>query len=583
VRVLLVIAAIVCIAADAVAQGDPAGAGIDLAIVVDRSGSMTGSGRPEADLLLRLALELLARNAEALRLNHRFGVMTFGSAARVDVPLTPLLEGGAARLRRTLGPLTFMRNLGNTDVLCALLAARQLFRALSPDPFRRHVLLLITDGVPYVPRANAAAYARELRRFLATSGADDPILEVLLLPARSARDEQLWREVSRDRLHFLEDDAYLSLYRVVSGIVGTRSLEMSGSGGDTLVIPPYLDTVVFDVFRGRPPGEIAIFAPDALRPLDTGAEGVAEVRTGELLSTVVVRRPAPGRWTFRKSRPDSRVRLFSQQFFPRGLLVHPEGPALRQYDRVAVAYRVTDAGGAPLRDLPGYPLQLELTLSAPNGRRRRLGMLRDATRGDGVFRTIDETECDVAGIYWTEVEVRTRDADDRPVNVFCDRWSGFRVAPATRIDCRVTSSGSSSFFSAPRFLWDASLAIRLNCFDGQERPADLQALSRGSPARLFRPSLWRDGRASAATLDLHYLGRGVFDGWLHGFGGAGTYRLQLAVDQTHLAPTYNIRFLPASTIALRRSGWIDRAMFVAAILAAIPLLLLSVRRPARSS
>ena len=557
---------------EAFAQGDPAGAGLDLVVAVDRSGSMTGRGRPSPDVFVRLALELVARDAEGGHIDHRFGAITFGSAPRVDVPLTPVTNGGAMRLRHRLDSISLAQNLGNTDVVRALTAVRQLFRAFPAGASRRRVLLLITDGVPYVPRADAGAYAREIRRF-APASAEDPSIEVLLLPARSARDEQLWRDLSHGHVHMLGNDAYVSLYRAVSGVVGTRTVEAGGDGGDTIVVPPYLDTIVFDVFRGRPPGKISIFAPDALRPLTAGAEGVGEARTGELLSTVVVRRPAPGRWTFKKSRPEARVKVFSQQFFPRGTLVQPADAALRQYDRVAVAYRVTDTAGAPIRELPGYPLHLELMLIAPNGERRRVAMQRDPLLGAGVFRAIEESECDTAGRYWTEIDVRTRDADERLISVFYDRWSGFRVAPAARIDCRVTSSES---------LLNASLAMRLNCIDTQARPVDLQALARGSPAGLFRPLLSRDGRPTAAQLDLEYLGRGAFRGWLDGFSGPGLYSLRLAVDRAQLAPTHNIRVIPAAALAFRRNGWIERTMLFA-VIASISFLLLAFRRATRRS
>ena len=431
-HVSVVLAAMVCAAAQAlaqdIAQADPAGPGIDLVVVADRSGSMLWSGRPSADRLVRLALDLVARNAEATGVDHRFGVVSFGSAARADLAPMPLLNGGAARALRTLEGVAYTRSLGNTDILGALAEARRLLDALPANAARRRAILLITDGVAYVPGTPAVAYARELRRY-AIESLRGVALEIFLLPPPSAsRDERLLREMSHGQVHAFSGDAYMSLYRVVSGIVGTRTIEVSGRSGDTLVVPPYLDTIVFDVFRGHPPGEVAIFAPDALRPIDP--EKAGEVRTGELLSTVVVRRPAPGRWTFRKTRANGRVKIFSQQFFPRGTLLEPAGAPVQQYDRIAVAYRLTDAGGAPLEELPGYPLSLAVTVITPNGQRRPLRVRRDSLRGPGRFRTIEKTECDAAGRYWTEVEVKTNDADEHAVSIFCDRWSGFRVSQA---------------------------------------------------------------------------------------------------------------------------------------------------------
>ena len=46
-------------------------------------------------------------------------------------------------------------------------------------------------------------------------------------------------------------------------------------------------------------------------------------------------------------------------------------------------------------------------------------------------------EFDLSGRYWTEALVVTRDLEDRRVNVFQDHWSGFSVAAASPIDCRL--------------------------------------------------------------------------------------------------------------------------------------------------
>ncbi|HEV8433875.1 MAG TPA: hypothetical protein VGR95_10720, partial [Thermoanaerobaculia bacterium] len=130
---------------------------------------------------------------------------------------------------------------------------------------------------------------------------------------------------------------------------------------ETLVIPPYLEVVVFDVFRGARDATIDIFPPGATTALRPGTGGVESVRFGEVMATVVVPRPPAGEWTIRRSHRRARVRVLSQQFFPRGVLVAPKpGDALRQYDRVTIAYRITDTGGQPLQELAGYTLDADV-------------------------------------------------------------------------------------------------------------------------------------------------------------------------------------------------------------------------------
>jgi len=68
----------------------------------------------------------------------------------------------------------------------------------------------------------------------------------------------------------------------------------------------------------------------------------------------VVRRPRAGAWTFTKSDPTARVRVLSQQFFPRGTLVEPTAARpVSQHAKVTIGYRLDDDAGRPLRELDG--------------------------------------------------------------------------------------------------------------------------------------------------------------------------------------------------------------------------------------
>jgi hypothetical protein len=94
---------------------------------------------------------------------------------------------------------------------------------------------------------------------------------------------------------------------------------------------------------------------------------------------------------------------------------------------------------------------------------------------------------------------------------------------------------------------------------------------RGSPTRLFQPLLSHEGKPTEAALDLEYLGRGAFQGWLRGAGSPGFYRLQLSVDRSQLASAYNIRFLPSHTSFVRHLRWLDWVLILILVLAAAAL------------
>jgi hypothetical protein len=428
-RILL--AAALLTAAPLGLAGDSAGPGLDLLLIVDRSGSMSSYSPASIVDALPLSLNVLAWSSRSARVNHRFGIVSFGSAAQIDVPLTIVDAESLPALRNRIGALP-SRSLGHTNLLAAFEAAADAFRLLPRDARRRRAVVLLTDGHIDVPGIRERGLSADLDRVVDGRFATVSI-DILLF---GARKELPWVRPPRMQLHRVRGDRgdlLITLHRVINSIVGTRSTQQEIAGpSETLVLPPYLELVVFDVFRGGSAQDVAIVSPGSSEPLTPRTPGVEEVRAGDLLSTVVVRRPAAGTWVFRKSDPSARVKILTQQFFPRGSLVEPaEAPPLRQHDRVRIGYRLVDGDGRPVQEELGYPLSVDVSLASPDGRRVVLSMTRDTTSRIGLYRTT-ETDCTSAGRYWTEVLVTTADSTGQPVRIFEDRWSGFNVEAQER-------------------------------------------------------------------------------------------------------------------------------------------------------
>ncbi len=525
--------------------------GLDLAVLVDASASM-GRDRRLEPLLLRMMLDLMARNASANRVEHRLAAIAFGSTVRVDVPFTPVRGDNVAALTRRIETLP-AADLGDTDVLGAFAAAASLFHALPPDPQRRRAIVLLTDGVPYVRGADMTMYRERLLDFTRTHVAASSIsVDVLLIAPGRSPDPKLWQSVANhvEQGGAAADTVLAAADAAVTRVLGTRTVgsmpAKTGAGADTLVIPPYLEVVVFDVFRGARDAEVLIFPPGAMTPLRAGVEGVEAFRLGDVLATLVVPRPPPGEWTIRRSHPNARVRILSQQFFPRGVLLAPRATdSLRQYDRVTLRYCVTDSSGEPLRELAGYALSADVALLQPNGSAIAIATDPELASGSTAFRGRRDFECQMAGRYWADVRMTTADALGHRLEVFRDRWSGFSVAPATRIDCRVSASAAVLL----------PAATRIDCAAPGSRPVELRRVAVNSPTDLFRAVVSRDGAQTDGALELRYDGGGVLRGWLHGACRAGTYRLQLTADRTMLRAPYAIRIQPEQVLFVRQSPW----------------------------
>jgi hypothetical protein len=549
-------------------------AGVDLLLLVDRSASTRGASAL-FDTVMNVTAELLARSAASSHLSHRLAIVSFGSAVRIDLPFTPVDD--RERVRRVIASIP-AANLGRTDVAAAFRTSRDLFASLSRDPLRRRAIVLITDGVPYVVPNGAHCDACDVRHVVESSFAATTIDILLLSDNRQPGiPAGLWQTVAPNRVHEMHRDrvtAVRTVHAVLATILGQPSAESHTTTTDdetaeVLVVPPYLDVIVFDIVSQNAPVEqVAIYAPDALRPLDRDRAGIDEVRLGDTLSSVTIRRPAPGAWMFRVPERRVHVNVFSQQFFPRGTLVKPlAADPPRQHDDVEIAYRIMDSEGAPLRELAEYPLSLSLSLVAPDGKSVATAMKRRSDLGPATFAATMPATCRLAGRHWTDVQIATRDLGRNEVVIFHDQWSGFMVTPAQRIDCHArpfrTQVAALGIRTPP-------VTISLECPDELLRAVDR------SLQTWIRSDLYRDEQLLRDGVMFHRRGT-TLEGRIDTATKPGAYRLHLAVDRARVPAAFNVRIVPPDVVFERKAyaTWLIAIAAATAIVMAALIYLLA--------
>lgn len=425
-----------------------AGPGLDLAILIDRSQSMSARPRIEP-AMVNLSARLLARNSAMYDLSHRLAVISFASASTVDMPWTFARDEAMRIVHRNRG--------GTTDILAGLRRVKSLFDTLPRDSERRQAVIIITDGVPHVLDVDARHSVEELDRYVAADLLHAGIsVEVLAIAPRAME----WKPAALHATTASVPDILATLHAVITRLAGTQSAESAPSkstpGVDHIVVPPYLDLVVFDAFRTSSSATIEIFPPHSDRAISNGVDGVEVVQLGDVLQTLAVSRPAPGEWIIRKSHPDAHVRIRSQQFFPRGVLLEPNRMTAVRKD-VRLVYQVLGDDAQPLGELPEYPLSLDVTLAGPDGHKRSIALERDASAGLAAFRTNEDARCMKLGHYWTDVRVHTADAAGNRIEVFRDRWSGFTVTAA---GARAEANAVAAAQSVPRtFPWSIAMFV----------------------------------------------------------------------------------------------------------------------------
>lgn len=402
--------------------GDGIGPGLDLVVLVDCSASTATTIRASHRETLSLVLRALTNGVASTRLTHRVAVMRFGSTLRRDIPLTSVTR--REQLQARLDGLD-TRSLGRTDFVAALRAAADEFRSVPAAPGRRRAILLLTDGEMSVRGAAVRSVQTSIEQVMKHELSNVSLDVVIAGDTKSP----FWERVASKHVRFSPGDRgelLAATHGVITNALGTRGTDtILRHPAESLAVPPYLELIVFDVFRGEARRNVTILPPHSEQPLAMNSAGVEQIEISPTLTTIIVRRPAAGVWTFRKDDPAARVRVLSQQFFPRGFLLTPavEQP-LRQHDRTPIRYQLTDGSGQSLRAIPGFPLSVEVALTFPDERREGV-----ALRGESaaVYRSVNEISCALSGRYWTEVRVSTRDGAGNIVRILEDRWSGFSV------------------------------------------------------------------------------------------------------------------------------------------------------------
>jgi hypothetical protein len=534
--------------------------GFDFIVLVDQSGSMKGTTGAASDALgvrndmVKRTFELLATDGVLNKVTHRFGVISFGSTVREDLPLSPITAASVDNLREKLNRNLIDISLVYTHFSAAFEKARRMF-AVGPRAERgKRIVLLITDGAPYVEGIHIPSYTRNLKELIKSNFPyPDYKIHVVALndPSSNYWNEyrDFWKKLSNNQARKLENDReeiFRALREEISKIIGSTPGKVVRKDP---VIPPYLESVIFDIFRDNPDLIVKIFPADrvdqALSPQD---EGVEFVNVGRTIQTVTVKNPVPGQWRIEKTDEEGNVKIYMQSFFPIGKLLHPDpDKPIKQFEKVIVKYRVEDGNNQPLKELPGYPLTLELTLVKPDGSRvqKEMGKSSDSFE-TSVYRTIETVECDQKGEYQTEVLIATKDIKNRQVSLFRDQWSKFQVEGAQLINCDLISP--KPFENIPPFgniiFIPKPLSFKFKFTDEDGESVNLPAFFRGSEKDILTICEKKGNKEHIVPVKFKPQGSGILLGGGNHLTTPGTHQLRFSANHAVVPPNYTVRISP---------------------------------------
>ncbi len=543
--------------------------GFDFVVIIDQSGSMQGIGGAgiASDRLAvrndmaKRAFDLVAQNGRINNKVHRFGVISFGTTVRVDLPLSPIIPTTIDSLRARLNLGLTDQSLVFTDFLLAFQEAQKLLSTPPQAEKEKRVILLITDGAPYVQGFNIFSYKEDLKEFIETSFPyPDFKLHVVALndPASNFWDDyrEFWKKLSHNQAQKLENDRgaiFRALQEEINKILGSTHGEHVI---DNPIIPPYLESLVFDIFRVNPAVEVKIYpANEPDRSLEPGKPGVTFVNVGRTIQTITIKKPFPGLWKIEKSDQAAQVDIYMQQFFTRGKLLQPDPDRpVKQFEKVLVKYRVEDSDQKPLEEIRGYPLTLEVTLVKPNGDRVQMMMEKSPDPSEkSVFQTSEAVECDLTGEYRAEVLIATKDIKSRQVSLFCDQWARFLVQGSRLIKCILQEP--KPFDNIPLFqdfpMVPKPLLVSFEFLDEDGDRLNLSAFFRGSLKNILTTQAVKEGREEAIPAEFTQTGQNLLQGKLGGCRTSGTHRLKFRINPGILPPNYTVKIVPDELVFTR--------------------------------
>ncbi len=396
-RILAVVMVLMACCGDravAIAQIAPSPApspGIDLIFLIDQSGSMWHDPRYPSGpndrwghriVAAHDTIERLAEDAESGQAVHRVTVIDFATIATValdtyEIRRQPGQPGAAlsqARMMATkyVAERKDPRNVF-TDTAAAFRLAATALQKFGPAPAnRRRVLILITDGRPYVDSGNPDRMLETQRRDIQSSidGLKKLGVHISVLGLSDAtdywnssknglRDGEYWEKATGGNAT-LAQHAFPDLHQIIGGLLdpwlASKSVVVSG---DTVIIPPFLRRAVFSAVFDQPDAPLDIYDPSG-RLVRT-----PPANPGARLRRIAIANPTAGIWRIvRQTGFSYFIRLETQ---PPGVeRLEPLGLAALQ-TTTKLTLRLTGDGGAPMAVAAPDIVAATVTIVSPSG------------------------------------------------------------------------------------------------------------------------------------------------------------------------------------------------------------------------
>jgi|GEM_PF-6006166 len=455
--------------------------GVDVLFLVDQSGSMGGLAagsnlHPRANDTLGLRFEApqnFVRTIAEDRLQvrpetvHRIAVVDFGDNALRRLEWTPIdwtgdaseswnkLNSELARLNSSGGGLNPGRysntNRGNTNFVAAFNEAATLMAQLPTSEVNRtRVIILLTDGYPCVwsvPANNCLdqnAHMNAVRGLVQDNLSDENFR--LYVVAMNDADRDYWSEygprwtaiagtgrarqvASNADVGLVFHDIWTELSELFPGAPGVVDSPIQPG---PIVVPPYLDTISFTLFKKLPDDRLEIHDQADQLMTDDMPDVVAN---GENIYQLTVFRPQPGLWRVGTNGDPDDVDIQMRTVVASGKLISPPNQVAQALP-TTIKWQLRDSRGELLPKYADqrYRLVPAVTVSAGG---EVLSEVNLELEGESTYAaTFTPFQ---AGLHTISMEAVAKDLDNKEIVVFSGEVSTFGVSEATLEVTNLTS------------------------------------------------------------------------------------------------------------------------------------------------
>jgi len=447
---------------------------VDLILIIDQSGSMSGTGSGEQNDPDNFRIEAAQTMIYRLYMNtkfdcpravHRVAIISFGRQAEVDVSLTEIGYGTQREDIDALIKQVQAKSIGDTHPKLAISKAVDILESADPlgDLLRKRAVVLLTDGNPCVAQQGCVLgdYTFPLQRYmdelkqqinegLPWYGPENPRSVYFWVIALNAQRDYLgttgqdWKDVATGHGGELIS---LELNRQkIPGQLSDINRQIMGRTGEEILcdewfyVDPYYRTALFSFHRADATivmkiikagenedlevsggvvlqGNRIVEQYDPTAETGTGGGLIAEYDVIERSEFYVLKRPLPGRWMVTSEPPDRCIEV-EKIFEPLTVRANVLSPTMDD--------RIPEFPDSPYHDT-GYPhirLRLEdegeLVEQDPDFPITVRAAITDVTGtiheldfeySDGIFESVEPVPAPVPGLYNVHLVGHTRHAD----------------------------------------------------------------------------------------------------------------------------------------------------------------------------